>query len=101
LLGINLIQRRNAGKRGEIMKLRNITQVGTILLVLVFTIGLAGAAENATGNETSTVTATVTATIVRGPALLVSDNNPETISLPDNAVVTIKKSPQTARILVS
>jgi hypothetical protein len=45
------------------MKLRNITLAGTILLALVFTIGLAGAAENATGNETVNATATVNATV--------------------------------------
>ncbi len=44
------------------MRLGNITQAGMILLVLVFTIGLAGAAENATGNETSTVNVTVNGT---------------------------------------
>jgi hypothetical protein len=36
------------------MRLRNITLAGMILLVLVFIIGMAGAAENAKGNETST-----------------------------------------------
>ncbi len=35
------------------MRLRNITLAGMILLVLVFTIGIASAAENATGNETA------------------------------------------------
>ncbi len=44
------------------MRLGTITLAGMILLVLVFTIGLAGAAENATSNETSTVTATGTPT---------------------------------------
>jgi hypothetical protein len=44
------------------MRLGNITRAGIILLVLVFTIGMAGAAENATGNETATVTPTVTGT---------------------------------------
>lgn len=42
------------------MRLGNITLAGMILLVLVFTIGMAGAAENATGNETATETLTVT-----------------------------------------
>ncbi|MFZ3059916.1 MAG: DUF5667 domain-containing protein [Candidatus Methanoperedens sp.] len=44
------------------MTLRNITLAGMILLVLAFTIGMAGAAENGTVNETSTVTATGTPT---------------------------------------
>ncbi len=42
------------------MRLRNITLAGIILLVLAFTIGMASAAENATGNETPTSTATGT-----------------------------------------
>ncbi len=46
--------------RGEIMRLKNITLAGIILLVLVFTIGMASATENATGNETSTAAATGT-----------------------------------------
>ncbi len=45
------------------MRLGNITLAGMILLVLAFTIGMAGAAKNATGNETPTVTATETLTV--------------------------------------
>ncbi|MCZ7400018.1 MAG: DUF5667 domain-containing protein [Candidatus Methanoperedens sp.] len=45
------------------MRLGNITLAGIILLVLVFTIGMAGAAENATGNETATGTLTETLTV--------------------------------------
>ena len=40
------------------MRLRNITLAGVILLLLDFTIGIAGATENGTGNETPTVNAT-------------------------------------------
>jgi len=51
------------------MRLGNITLAGMILLMLVFTIGLAGAAENATGNGTSTATGTPTVnTTVTGTA---------------------------------
>lgn len=42
------------------MRLRNITLAGITLLVLIFTIGMVSATENATGNETPTVTATGT-----------------------------------------
>ncbi|MFZ2411307.1 MAG: DUF5667 domain-containing protein [Candidatus Methanoperedens sp.] len=45
------------------MRLGNITLAGIILFVLVFTIGMAGAAENATGNETATGTATESLTV--------------------------------------
>ncbi len=47
-------------KEGEIMRLRNITMVG--LLVLAFTVGMAGAIENGTANETPTVNVTGTQT---------------------------------------
>ncbi len=42
------------------MRLRNITLAGITLLVLIFTIGMVSATENATGNETATATATGT-----------------------------------------
>ena len=48
--------------RGEIMRLRNITMAGMILLVLAFTVGMAGAIENSTANETPTVNVTGTQT---------------------------------------
>ncbi|HEY9204909.1 MAG TPA: DUF5667 domain-containing protein [Candidatus Methanoperedens sp.] len=44
------------------MRLRNITLAGIILLVLAFTVGMAGATENGTANETPTVNATETPT---------------------------------------
>ena len=44
------------------MRLRNITLAGVILIVLAFTIGMAGAIENGTGNETPTVNVTGTPT---------------------------------------
>ncbi|SNQ60038.1 DUF5667 domain-containing protein [Candidatus Methanoperedens nitratireducens] len=44
------------------MRLKNITLAGIILLVLVFTIGMVSATDNATGIETPTVTTTGTAT---------------------------------------
>ena len=44
------------------MRLRNITLAGAILLMLAFTIGMAGATENGTADETPTVTATGTST---------------------------------------
>ncbi len=60
------------------MRLRNITMAGVILLVLAFTIGMAGATVNgtanetptviATGNSTETLTATPTATSAVGEA---------------------------------
>ena len=40
------------------MRLRNITLAGVILIVLSFTIGMAGAIENSTGNETPSVNVT-------------------------------------------
>jgi hypothetical protein len=54
--------------RGEIMRLKNITMAAIILLVLAFTVGMAGATEqnatdqNATVNETPTVNETGTST---------------------------------------
>ncbi len=54
-------------KRGEIMRSRNIARAGTILLVLAFIIGVAGATENVTGNETSTVNVTGTPTEIFTP----------------------------------
>jgi len=45
-------------KRGKIMRLRNITLAGVILIVLAFTTGMAGAIENGTGNETPSVNVT-------------------------------------------
>jgi hypothetical protein len=44
------------------MRLKNVTLAGIILLVLIFTIGMVSATENATGNETPIVTATGTPT---------------------------------------
>ncbi|CAG0973129.1 hypothetical protein METP3_01617 [Methanosarcinales archaeon] len=44
------------------MRLRNITMAGMILLVLAFTVGMAGAIENGTANETPTVNVTGTPT---------------------------------------
>ncbi len=49
-------------KRGEIMRLRNITMAGVILLVLAFTASMANAIENGTVNETPTVNVTGTPT---------------------------------------
>ena len=49
-------------KRGEIMRLRNITMAGMILLVLAFTQGMAGAIENGMANETPTINVTGTQT---------------------------------------
>ena len=46
------------------MRLRNITMAGMILLVLAFTVGMAGAIENGTANETPTVNVTGTQTEV-------------------------------------
>ncbi|MFZ3384820.1 MAG: DUF5667 domain-containing protein [Candidatus Methanoperedens sp.] len=40
------------------MRLRNITLTGVILIVLAFTVGMAGALENSTGNETPSVNVT-------------------------------------------
>ena len=40
------------------MRLRNLTLSGVILIVLAFTIGMAGAIENGMGNETPTVNVT-------------------------------------------
>lgn len=45
------------------MRLGNITLAGIILLVLVFTIGMAGAAENATANVTANVTTNETSNV--------------------------------------
>ncbi|MFZ3166675.1 MAG: DUF5667 domain-containing protein [Candidatus Methanoperedens sp.] len=44
------------------MRLKNITMAGMILLVLAFTVGMAGAIENGTANETPTVNVTGTPT---------------------------------------
>ena len=56
------------------MRLRNITLAGVILIVLAFTIGMAGAIENVTGNETSSVN--------------VTGNSTETLTVTPNAAVT-------------
>ena len=46
------------------MRLRNINMAGMILLVLAFTVGMAGAIENGTANETPTVNVTGTPTVI-------------------------------------
>ncbi len=61
------------------MESRNMTRTGTILLVLAFIIGIAGAAENTTGNETSTLNVTGTTTETLTPE--VTDN--QTTEVPD------------------
>jgi len=65
-------------KRGEIMRLSNITVAGMILFVLAFTVGMASAIENGTANETPTVnvTGTPTETLTGTPtATLESDDD--------------------------
>ncbi len=82
--------------RGEIMRLRNITLAGIIMLTLAFTIGMASATENATGNETPVVTATetlnetltanVTATSTAIEGAVDDDKSGEGLIGPENAL---------------
>ncbi len=100
--------------RGEIMRLKNITLAGIILLVLAFTVGMAGATEqNATGNETTTVnnatvnetstvnetgtlTATSTATAIANISIAEAENDENNIEAdegligPGNALYGLK-----------
>jgi len=64
------------------MRLRNITLAGVILLVLAFTIGMAGATENGTANETPPVTATGTSTetLTATPTVTVTGTSTETLT---------------------
>jgi hypothetical protein len=62
--------------RGEIMRLKNITLAGIILLVLAFTVGMAGATDqNATVNETPAVNETGTPTATPVDAGVADENN--------------------------
>lgn len=76
------------------MRLRNITMAGVILLA--FTIGMAGATENGTANETSTVTGTPTETLTvtpTGTAIPEPDDNEtedESLIGPGNAFYGLK-----------
>lgn len=67
-------------KRGEIMRLKNITMAGMILLVMAFTVGMAGATENGTANETPTVnvTGTPTETLTATPTAEPEDDESDT-----------------------
>ncbi len=66
------------------MRLRNITLAGVILLVLAFTIGMAGATENSTGNETPAVN--VTETPIETPTVNATETPIETPAV--NATAT-------------
>ena len=66
------------------MRLRNIILAGIILIVMAFTIGMAGAIENGTGNETSSVNVTGNST----ETLTVTGNSTETLTVPSNTTVT-------------
>ena len=73
------------------MRLRNITLTGVILIVLAFTIGMAGAIENSTGNETPSVNVTGNSTETLTVGLndtVVDDDETEDESLigPGNAL---------------
>ncbi|VVB55769.1 Uncharacterised protein [uncultured archaeon] len=68
------------------MRLRNITLAGMILIVLAFTIGMAGAIENGTDNETLTVN--VTGNSTETLTINVTGNSTDTLTVPPNATVT-------------
>jgi hypothetical protein len=80
------------------MRLRNITLAGMILIVLAFTIGMAGAIENGTGNETplvnitgnstETLTVNVTGNSTETLTVNVTGNSTETLTVPPNATVS-------------
>ncbi len=74
MIYISSMAKNAAIKKGEIMRLRNITLAGVILLVLAFTIGMASATENGTDNETQTVNAT--------------GNSTETLTVPPNTTAS-------------
>ncbi|VVB55550.1 Uncharacterised protein [uncultured archaeon] len=69
------------------MRLRNITLAGMILIVLAFTIGMAGAIENGTGNETPSVnvtgnsTETLTVNVTETPTVNVTGTPTETLTV--------------------